>query len=1175
MTPSVKSPARSAGRPLDSSPSDDVELMSGIDALVRIAVEQRRIDQAAGLRTATLFSGYPGSPLGGVDLTLERMRPFLQELEISHVPAVNEELAASAVWGTQMQTALGASQWDGIVGIWYGKGPGVDRSGDVFKHGNSMGVSPRGGVLVCTGDDPSAKSSTLPTDSRTNLFDANFPTLLPASVPELIAFGLHGIALSRYCGLWVGLKVPTDLADGLASLRVADLLPVPVLPSIEVDGKPWTFVQAHTLNNVASLQQEEDIVRGRVEAAQAYSLANQLNRVTHATADDRIGFVAVGKAHADLLQALRDLGLDDEAIARAGIRILKIGMSHPLEQTTLRSFARGLEEIVVVEEKRPLVETLLRDALYAQAQRPLVLGKRDEEGRDLLPGWGELTPERMLRPLVSRLRRRVPDLRLPEEPRLAGPRLLPTVGSAVPRRVPAFCSGCPHSRSTAGSPGVVGGGAGCNAIIYIEDRHSGDTILPLTPMGSEGVPWIGASRYSEHAHVFQNLGDGTLTHSGSLAVRATVAAGVNITYKILYNAVVAMTGGQPLAGASPVPNLTREFEAMGVKRIIVCADDPRKYGRKVRWAPGVEVWSRDRVRKAEQVLAATPGTTVLIYDQRCAAESRRLWKSHELEEPRRRVVINESACEGCGDCQVKSNCLSVVPIETELGRKTQILQSSCNHDLTCLDGDCPSFVTVDVLSERPSVRQWPAPPDDLPEPECAAGDRYSTYMVGIGGTGVVTVNRLLAAAAISEGWTVAGLDQTGLSQKGGAVASHLRLERDAAPATNAVGRGAADLYLAFDVLAGADDRHLLRTSAERTAAVVSMSLAPTASMLTHALQALPRADLFAQRIEANTRRHVACDPQTLCEAVFGDQLPANVLQLGVACQAGLLPVSAAALEDAIAGMGAAGMTNVAAFRWGRAAVARPEAVAEVIAEAQRSGAKTRTCSRRAETAAVKLLASTPLAGRTRELAEWRLRDLVDYQDERLAARYLRVLSEAWEAERRVGDATALSELVAFHLYKLMAYKDEYEVARLHLDPSFRTSLAERFPGGRVRFQLHPPALRSLGLRRKIGFAPWLIVPLFHALRPLRRLRGTSLDPFGHAKVRRVERRLVAEYEARILRVLRALSRDTYDTAVEIASLPDRIRGYEEVKLANVREYDERAAELEQVILSRDGKGAAA
>jgi indolepyruvate ferredoxin oxidoreductase len=1133
---------------------EPARLLSGIDAIVHIPFEQQRLDREAGLRTTSLFSGYPGSPLGGVDLALERLSDA--EDVLVHVPAVNEELAAAAVWGSQLPRMIDRRRLDGVVGFWYGKSPGADRSGDVFRHANFMGTSANGGAVAIVGDDPSAKSSTLPNDSQPLLAGLQMPILAPATVGEVLEFGLHAVALSRFCGLWVGLKVVTDLADGFAAVRVADHVPKRIVPELVVDGEPWHFVQPPSLSNVVSVVEEGSIHLHRLPAAQLYCRSNGLNRIVEPAPEARIGILAVGHAYVPVAQALVDLGNPP------GVRVLKVGMPFPLEPTVIRAFAEGLDEILVIEEKRPFVEIAVRDILYRGPHQPDVVGKLDGDGMTVIPPDGELTADR-LRPVLEHRLRSL----LPERPPSEGRRVLPVTAATsdlpLPARPPAYCSGCPHNRSTTVPEGVVvGGGVGCHSIVYLEDRHRDVDMLPLTPMGAEGALWLGAAPFAKSGHLLQNLGDGTFSHSGSLAVRACVAAGVNITFKVLYNSAVAMTGGQDVAGSTPVPDLTRELEAMGVMRTIVCADDPTKYGRHPRWAADVSVWSRDRLREAETALAATSGVTVLVYDQRCAAEARRLWRNGRLEEPRTRVVINEAVCEGCGDCQVKSNCLSVRPVETELGRKTKIHQPSCNHDLSCLDGDCPSFVTVQT-GTRPASRALPAPPDDLPYPaEALAPTQFAVYLVGIGGAGVVTANRLLADVATREGWAVAGLDQTGLSQKAGTVTSHLRLSRGAEPAANVVGAAACDVFFAFDALAAVQPKHLARIERSRTSVVVNAGLVPTASMIASGGDGLPEVEPIVSRLENAAATVLRCDADAATQALVGDDMPANVFAIGAAFQAGLLPFSAATFEAAILEGVPSPARTLSAFRWGRASISRPDLLHAALSP--RPDSTRRSSSPATEAAARALLRQTPLAGPTLAASAWRVGDLIDYQDARVAQRYLRMVEQGWDAERRVaGDHTELSEALAFGFYKLLAYKDEYEVARLHLDTKFDAEIKTQLGGSDRRYLLHPPMLRALGWQKKVAFPQGLALPMFHALHAGRRLRGTGFDPFGYTAIRRLERALVDEYAGWMHEVLPTLESDTYDQAVELARLPDMVRGYEGIKARSVEKYHERAAEVLQ------------
>ncbi len=1141
-------------------------LLTGIQALVRLPLDQHRADRARGLRTATFISGYQGSPLGTFDMTIERNLKLMSDHDVVWVPGVNEDLAATAVWGSQEPLLGPLDRHDGVLGMWYGKGPGVDRCGDAFKHANFKGVAPNGGVLALAGDDPMAKSSTLPTHTEPTFYDAQMPILYPGSVQEILDLGLHGFALSRYSGLWVGFKVVTTMADALATAEVAPDRVVPAEPELVIGGQRWRHVQQPGLVTPISLGLEAEIAYGRLEAAKAYAAANRLNRISGARSDAWLGIVAAGRTFHELKQALADLGLDDGELNRRGVRLLQVGMVWPLEPEIVAELARGLDEILVVDEKRAFMELFVRDVLYGRPDAPRIVGKHDESGRRLVPADGELTADRIAPVVAARLRNR---LTLPVmEARLALIEEASKAAGAEVDRTPYFCSGCPHSRSTVVPEGSIAtGGVGCHAMaLWIDDRA-----LTIHQMGGEGATWIGRAPFTDRSHLFQNLGDGTLFHSGSLAVRAAVAAGVNLTYKILYNGAVAMTGGQPVAGAMGVPELAAAMAAEGASRIIVCSDDPDRFdgagagaGSGSGLPAGADIWSRDRLEEAQLALRDTPGVTVLIYDQRCAAEKRRDRKRGVIPTPAKRIFINEAVCEGCGDCGVKSHCLSVQPVDTEFGPKTRIHQSSCNFDYTCVEGDCPSFIEV-TTEPRAEPRLRPAPPPppaEIPEPVRPAvpASGFSVFMAGMGGTGVVTASQVLATAALLEGLEISGLDQTGLSQKGGPVVSHLRLFDGPAGGSNYIGAGLADCYVGFDLLVAANPRNLARAAPERTLAAVSTSRVPTGEMVAHPDEAYPDADDLLLAIDRVTRKddNVRLDAVGLAESLFGDHMQANFLTLGAAYQAGGVPVPAEAIGRAIEINGVAVAANRAAFDWGRALVAAPEAV-RASAPVEAAGASAAVSSRRAAAKARRLIGRSGLVGPTADLAERRAADLVDYQSPALAARYVEFVARVARREQEaMGPGAAdLTEAVAFYLYKLMAYKDEYEVARLHLRPETDAAIRAAFgdDAAGYRLLLHPPFLRALGLKRKLGFGPrWR--PALKLLRAGRRLRGTRLDPFGAAAVRRLERALVDEYRAIVEAELDGLDPAGYDRAISLARTPDLIRGYEEIKLANVERFRE-------------------
>jgi len=1132
--------------------------LSGIQALVRLPLDQHRADKRRGLNTATLISGYRGSPLGGFDLTLERNPDLLREHHVVFISGVNEDLGATAVYGSQLAAMFPKPKYDGVLGMWYGKGPGVDRTGDIFKHANFAGVSRTGGVLALAGDDPLSKSSTIPSHSEIALYDAFMPVLFPGNAQEILDLGRLGFELSRYSGLWVGFKIVTNVADEIGTAEVAPDRIVIADPGFEIDGRPWLQKQNPMLLPPWGLETEREIHYGRWEAAKAFAAANKLNRITLPTSDAWLGIAAPGKAYYDVREALRELGLPDEALRRHGIRLMKIGMLFPMEPGIVREFARGLEELLVIEEKRAFCELFIRDVLYNQAERPHVVGKYDLEGRPLVPADAELDADKIAQIVAKRLERK---LHLPSITSrvalLEAMRERPAPMTLA--RQPYFCSGCPHNRSTLLPEGsMASAGIGCHGMALMMDRRT----FGLTHMGGEGVQWVGIAPFTETKHLFQNLGDGTFFHSGSLAVRQAVAAGTNITFKILYNSAVAMTGGQDAAGAMPVPELTRWLEAEGIKKIFVIADDPDKYPKDTRWAPGLELWDRDRLDEAQRILRDTKGVTALIYDQRCAAEKRRLRKRGKLEDPNLRVFINEAVCEGCGDCGVKSNCLSVHPVDTEFGRKTQIHQSSCNKDYSCLNGDCPSFLTVVPLGAPKKKEKRVFRVDrELPEPALKVPRAARVFMMGIGGTGVVTVNQILGTAALLEGRHVLGLDQTGLSQKGGPVVSHLKMADEPIVASNKIGVGGADCYLGFDILVATSPTNLDHASPERTIAVVSTSQVPTGAMVTSTEVQFPESNGLISSINRFTRKdeNVYLDALGLAETLFDDHMASNMIVLGAAYQAGAIPVSAAAIEEAIVLNGVSVSMNTHAFRAGRLIVADPAWVQTL--RKHRVGEAvdvTRELSAEARALVERVAAPKEL----RRLLEIRVPELIAYQNARYAADYVEFVNRVAEVERRaVPGETRLSEAGARYLFKLMAYKDEYEVARLHLNNDLAAALAEEYPGGvKIQYNLHPPLLRALGMKKKIKLGKWFDAA-FGVLYAMRGLRGTALDPFGRAEVRRVERALIAEYRALIEKALAGLSPESYETAVKLAALPDVIRGYEDIKLGNVAKFREQVKAL--------------
>lgn len=1125
-------------------------LISGVQALVRLTLEQRRLDAARGLDTRVFVSGYPGSPLGGVDLEMARAARFLEEAGVVARPGLNEELAATAVAGTQLLAQVPGRRHEGVTGFWYGKNPGLDRAADAIRHGNLAGTAPLGGAVAWIGDDPGSKSSTVPSSCEPMCQSLSMPLLAPGSVAEVVELGLHAVALSRATGLWAGLKIVADVADATATVDLGPLREnirsgVPV-PDRADRGAPPTLV------GPASLEAEHDMLTRRLGLAREYARAHGLNRVTHDAPRATTGVLASGTSYAVVLRALADLGLDEAAMDHLGLRLIRLAMPFPLAYDDLAAMTAGLDRVLVVEDKVPFLEGHLKQALYDTGQRPDVIG------RELLTSRGTLGAEDVASALATCLG---PD-RLPRQAAILPPapsairakrRTLPLVAA----RTPYFCSGCPHNASTRASDDtLVGAGIGCHAMIALDGKGRGRQV-GMTQMGGEGAQWFGLAPFTSDRHFTQNLGDGTFHHSGSLAVRAAVAAGVSMTYKLLYNDAVAMTGGQRAEGRLDVPALTRWLAAEGVRRVVVTTPEPETY-RGVRLAPIASVRHRDDLPAVEKELAAVDGVTVLIHDDRCAAEERRLRKRGKLPAAQARVAVNERVCEGCGDCGDASTCLSVQPVETEFGRKTRIHQASCNSDLSCLKGDCPSFLLVEPRAETQAetARPVPEPPVALTEPAPRFPERSVLLrMPGIGGTGVVTVSQILQMAAHLDGLHAAGLDQTGLAQKGGPVVSDVRISPDPITGSVRAARGTADVLVGFDVLGAAADDTLGVASPERTVAVVNTAIVPTAAMVT-GRAALSGAEDAIARIASATvpGAGLHLDAGALSEALFGDHMPANLVLVGAAYQHGCIPISAEAIERAIRLNRAAVEQNLAAFRWGRAAALDREAVF-------RAAIPPAVPAVPIDAAALHEAAGT---GALEETLAVRVADLTGYQNAAYARSYAREARRVAElaAERAGEEAGARIGLAyARGLHKLMAYKDEYEVARLHLDPVERARREREFgPGAAVSVLLHPPLLRAMGLKRKIRLRRSAGV-VFRGLRAARVLRGTAFDVFGHAAVRRVERTLVVEYRELVRRALDRLTPATAAVVAEIAALPDLIRGYEDIKLARVAEFRDRAATL--------------
>ncbi len=1181
QSPPEQSPHR--GLPEDYQLSDRYTrdhgsvFMTGVQALARLPLEQLRVDRTAGLRTAAFVAGYPGSPLGGYDQAIASAARLASDLPISCRPALNEEYAATAVMGSQLAAAQPDCRYDGVVGIWYGKAPGVDRASDALRHAVYAGSSHRGGAIALVGDDPGAKSSTLPSSSAGTLLDMHIPMLYPGNPSEALDLGRHAIALARCTGLWAGLKIVADVADGSATIW---LDPDRVQPKVPLhNGAPYVCVPDGRLLTPHTIDLEREIYEVRYALAIEYASANQLNYTNVDPPDAWIGIISSGITYREVREALRRLGLKSERqIAEAGIRLLKMQMPLPFNPTTIHHFARGLRELLVIEEKQPNIESLVKDALYNRAEHPLVIGKFDEHGGRLLAGHGGLSADDILPALRRRLADRLGD-RLAPEPTAPDTELT----KLSVQRSPFYCSGCPHNRSTQVAKGtLVGAGIGCHTMTMLMDPHRVGDIAGLTCMGNEGVQWIGMSEFVERRHMIQNLGDGTFFHSGQLAIQAAVAAGVCITYKLLWNGAVAMTGGQAAPGRTSIASVAQILLAQGVARVLVTSDDVSRTAN----APlpaGVEVWERSRLIEAQEQLARVDGVSVLIHDQACAAESRRARKRNLAPTPNRQVAINARVCEGCGDCGRISNCLSVQPIETPFGRKTAIDTGSCNLDFSCLEGDCPSFMTVSKAPNwQLALRRWwrrirpdghptakpiaaiaiSLPSVDIPEPTIVVADPddFATRMTGIGGTGVVTVSQVLGTAAAFDGFEVRGLDQIGLSQKAGPVVSDLRLRRGRAAETNRIGAGCADLLLAFDALAASSPAGLLVAAPQKTAVVGSTTGTPTGAMITQPTIELPGIAELSARIARVTRRdqrHWA-DAAAITAALLGESVTANIFVVGMAIQAGCLPIRPESIERALELNGVAVDSNRAAFRWGRLQIAAPEHVARAISERQTPiPARTDDLSALPESVVERIDAISEADAEFASMLRMYSRNLIDHQDIHSANRFLSTLAHVARCEAQIAPGSnRLARAVANGLHQLMAYKDEYEVARLLVCEEGLASAREiAGEADTISWLLHPPVLRALGLKHKIRVGSWA-APAMALLAAAKRLRATPLDPFGWTRLRRIERDLPGEYSIAIERVLRELKPGRIDDAIAIARLPRDVRGYEDIKLANIKRYQQ-------------------
>lgn len=1099
-------------------------LMTGIQALVRLPLDQRRLDQMAGYNTGGFISGYRGSPLGGYDQQLLASQKWLSDLNIEFWPGLNEDLAATAVWGSQQLGLFPGARREGLFGIWYGKAPGVDRTGDVFKHANAAGCSRLGGVLALLGDDHNCKSSTLPSQSEFAMADAEIPVLSPASIQDVLDFGLQGLAMSRFSGAWSSMTALADTMDSSAVIDIGLKRHQFVRPDFE-----FPEGGVHIRRGDTPLDKERRLRGTKLRAAQAWVRTNRLDRVLLEAPRPRLGLIVSGQAARDVFEALDALGVSRSQAAELGLTIFKVAMPWPLEPTAIRAFCAGLERVLVIEHKRPLIEDQLRSALYnlPDKDRPMIEGKADAEGRPLLSQVASIALPEMARAIADRLpegwSRDTAEAyfnRLSEGGR-AGSDQDPALV-----RSPHYCSGCPHNTSTRlpeGSRALAG--IGCHYMAnFMPDRPTDMT----SQMGGEGVAWLGQYFATEEDHIFVNLGDGTFSHSGSLALRAAVTSRANMTYKILYNDAVAMTGGQAVESGQTPQQIAAQVRAEGVETIVIVTEDPVRYANVKDLPARVRIFDRDELNRVQKMLQATPGVSVLIYDQLCATEKRRRTKRGLRRPDRTRAIINTDICEGCGDCSAKSNCLSVEPVETELGRKRRINQSTCNTDLSCVKGFCPSFVTL--TDGEFTAEAAPRPSFDasaLPMPEVAELDQpWNVVFTGVGGTGVTTVAAILAMAAHVDGQAASTLDMTGLAQKGGPVLSHIRFARKADQImTGRVPPASADCIIACDLVVAASADALLLSARDRTYVCANRDVTPTSAFIHNRSIKYP-ADLLGGQVNRHVKQMDALDAEALAVRYFNSAIFTNMIMVGYAWQKGQLPVSLRGLYRAIKLNHMAVEDNMAAFEVGRIAASDPDRLEP--AEDPRG---------------------TPEHVSLDTLIENRAARLVAYQNTAYATRYRDVIAKIRRAEQAQGLGETLSRDAATFAYKVMAYKDEYEVARLWTDGRFEKTLRETFKGGKINFHLSPPVFArkdSEGVAIKQAFGPWM-QRVFRMLRHFKVLRGSVFDVFGWTEERRRERDLRDIYLADLCRLAEELTPERHQLATEIARIPDNIRGFGYVK----------------------------
>ena len=1147
-------------------------VLSGIQALVRLLLDQNRADLIKGLNTGTLVSGYRGSPVGVLDINLVRNKKLLDQHNINFIPGVNEDLGATLIYGSQMAGMVSNVKYDGVLGMWYGKAPGVDRSGDIFRHANFLGVGKNGGVLAVAGDDPSCKSSTLPSQSEPALFDAMMPIFYPGNVQEILDLGRFAYEMSRYSGLWSGFKIVTDIADGFSSAIVHPERININIPDFQYNGQPWKHTQNAKLVGHHSLPTEKEIHLGRIEAAKHFLASNKINKITVQSENDSVGIITAGKTYYDVLEAFDSLGWDEKFLNDKGVRILKLGATFPVDSNIIRSFSENLEEIFIVEEKRSFIEMLIKEEIYNYSNKPIIIGKNDEHNKPLIPGYGELTADDLSKIFFKRYAAKFGVESDNNKINIITEVDKRIYGQSLSSRSMYFCSGCPHNTSTVKLPegDSAFGGIGCHLMaMFVDDGKAFGT----THMGGEGAQWAGMEPFIEKEHMFQNIGDGTFFHSGSLALRQAIAAKSHITYKILYNRAVAMTGAQDPDGGLDLPELTKYLKSQGVEKVIITTDDTSAYKsiEKSRWDKDIEIMHRDEIVEAQKKLKAIKGVTVLVHDQSCAANLRRLRKRGLVHEPKKRIFINEAVCEGCGDCGVKSNCLSVQPIKTEYGRKTQIDQPSCNKDYSCVEGNCPSFIQV-IPSEKDDKRSLPEinfDPSIIPNPKKIQKDVANIFMLGIGGTGVVTVNQIISTAAFIEEKKVIALDQTGLSQKGGSVVSHLKIVSDNKEYSSRVANGESDAYLVFDLLTGANPKNMAKLSTKNSTSIISTSEIPTGDMVRSTAEEYPEASFMIDLIKEYSKDTALLNATELSEHFFGSNMQANFIVIGAAYQSGSIPLSNESIEKAIKINGVAVKQNTEAFNIGRKVVSDPHWIDTI--DLYRSGSLAVEPSLSSE--AIKLIDSISPDQELRHILEYRTQELIDYQNLAFAKEYVNFVNTVYIKEKDLRSSSDLSQNVAKYLFKLMATKDEYEVARLSLKAELDSAISKEFGrSAKISYMLHPPFLKAMqnipilnrlpGVKSKLALGSWFKV-FYVMLKNMKFLRGTAFDfmAWFSSDVRKADQKALNHYKTTISENIDKIGNGEYQSLKDFSSLPDIIRGYEEVRLETMEEYYQKSENI--------------